>query len=77
MKKTSTKTEKDQDDAEELKSLEQALTHFVKTFEESTARWEGTVYPFIKSIEASTKRWERMVYHRLLSSAPSFYLDSG
>lgn len=48
--------------ASELQSLEKALTHFVTTFEQSTKRWEDTVYPFIQSFEASTRRWERMVY---------------
>jgi len=66
MKKASSKIEKAQDTVGELKDLEQALTHFVRTFEQSTERWESTVYPFIKSIEASTKRWERMIYPSMI-----------
>ncbi len=51
---------------ESFENLEQALTHFVQTFEASAQRWEGVVYPFIKSFESTTRRWERMVYPAII-----------
>jgi hypothetical protein len=65
MEKNPPKSTKRASDSE-IVLLEKALTHFVKTFEESAQRWEGTVYPFIQSFEESTKRWERMVYPAII-----------